>query len=137
MKVYFDSNIYVAEALGGESTGQLLEAVDRANWRVFTSRYQIEELGRVLRELRLRPRLATLACERVLDRSILVPERPSRHRVPDDPKDTPILRAALHCGADYLVTNDRHLLDLDPYEGLRVLSVAAFRELLRTHGLIE
>jgi len=58
----------------------------------------------------------------------------SRHRVPKDDKDSPILRAALDAGAHYLVTYDRHLLDLDPYETLRIVHVREYREILRQHG---
>ena len=31
-----------------------------------------------------------------------------------DPQDNPILRAAVACGADYLVSNDWHLRELNP-----------------------
>ncbi len=61
----------------------------------------------------------------------------SRHSVPQDPKDGPILIAALAVGADYLVTNDAHLLALDPYEGLRIISMSAYYGLLENEGLIN
>ena len=47
-----------------------------------------------------------------------------------------ILQAALAAGADYLVTNDRHLLALHPYEGLRIISMTDYFELLRSEGLL-
>jgi predicted nucleic acid-binding protein len=74
--------------------------------------------------------------ERCSRRAIPVEGLPSRHEVPQDPADSPILKAALHAGADYLVTNDRHLLELDPYEGLRILSMSAYYEYLKKEGLI-
>ncbi|MDB5172098.1 MAG: hypothetical protein JWN51_871 [Phycisphaerales bacterium] len=43
----------------------------------------------------------------------------------------------LTAGADYLVTNDRHLLLLDPYEGLRIVSMGAYENLLRDLGLVD
>jgi hypothetical protein len=39
-------------------------------------------------------------------------------------------------GVDYLVTNDRHLLDLNPYEGLRLVSMAEYRQVLVTEGIL-
>jgi len=60
----------------------------------------------------------------------------SRHVVPDDPHDSPILVAALAAGVDYLVTNDVHLLALSPYEGLRILSMAEYYTLLVDRGLL-
>jgi hypothetical protein len=47
-----------------------------------------------------------------------------------------MLRAALGAGADYLVTNGRHLLDLNPYEGLRIVSMAEYHQILVNDGVI-
>ena len=67
-------------------------------------------------------------------RSTMVRVRLSRHDVQTDPQDSPILRAALSAGVDYLVTNDRHLLDLDPYEGLRIVSMNQYLRVLEDEG---
>ena len=81
-------------------------------------------------------RLAVLSRHRVARRSTPVTPPASRHAVPGDPKDSPILQAALAAGSDYLVTNDRHLLSLDPYESLRIVSLTAYELLLRDAGLL-
>jgi predicted nucleic acid-binding protein len=61
----------------------------------------------------------------------------STAQVPDDPKDSPVLQAALSCGADYLVTNDRHLLSLNPSDGLRIVSMTEYYRILEEQGLIN
>jgi predicted nucleic acid-binding protein len=55
--------------------------------------------------------------------------------VPRDPADCEVLRTALQVGAHYLVTNDRHLIALHPYEGVQIISMADYRRLLEEHGL--
>ena len=57
-------------------------------------------------------------------------------KVIDDPADTPVLRAALAASAGYLVTNDTHLLTLDPYEGLRILSMTDYHQVLVAEGFL-
>lgn len=37
MKVFFDTNVYVAEALLGEAAERMLEATTRVSWRIFSS----------------------------------------------------------------------------------------------------
>ncbi len=136
MKVLFDTNVYVAEALLGEAAQRIIAAVVAARWRVYVSRYLLDELANVLTsDLGFSRHLAMLSRQRIMRRSTLV-DRTTSAQVPDDPDDSPILQAALGCGADYLVTNDRHLLTLDPYEGLRIILMADFHELLRHEGLI-
>jgi putative PIN family toxin of toxin-antitoxin system len=137
MKVFFDTNVYVAEALLGEAAEVMLKATEKASWRIFISDYVLDEIERVMTDyLGFSTRLARLTRQRCFRRAILVAERPSRHQVPDDPFDSPILRSALTAGADYLVTNDEHLLSLDPYEGLRIVSMTAYYKLLTDEGLI-
>lgn len=136
MKVFFDTNVYVAEALLGEVSEHLLEATSRALWRIFTSREVLVEVERVMAErLDCSRRFAALTATRVRRRATLVEPAPSRHRVPDDPDDSPILQAALAAGVDYLISNDAHLLSLTPYHGLRIVSIAEYRLLLENLGL--
>jgi putative PIN family toxin of toxin-antitoxin system len=135
MKIFFDTNVYIAEALLGETAERIVAATERASWRIFASTYLLDELERVLVDkLEFSRRLASLSRVRVIRRSKLVEPGASRHEVPQDPADSPILRAALAAGGDYLVTNDRHLLALDPYEGLRIISMYAYHQLLRDEG---
>ncbi len=111
MKVFFDTNVYVAEALLGHIAEQLVEATELACWRIYTSLYMLGELERVLTvKLGFSRRLALLSRGRVIRRATLVEPMASRHAVPGDPADNPILQAALAAGVDYLVTNDSHLL---------------------------
>jgi putative PIN family toxin of toxin-antitoxin system len=136
MKVFFDTNVYVAEALLGETAAELLAATEQAGWRVHASTYLLDELERVLGRLGFSRRLALLSRQRIVRRTSLVEPGESRHEVESDVADTPILQAAVVAGVDYLVTNDRHLLDLDPYEGVRIISLAAYRQVLVNEGLI-
>ena len=46
--------------------------------------------------------------------------------VPDDPGDDKLLALALAAHADAVLTNDRHLLGLDPYGPVRILRPAEF-----------
>ena len=136
MKIFFDTNVYVAEAILGKAAREIVEATRRGRWRIYTSRYVVDETAHVIvDDFGFSGRLAALTERRILRRSTLV-EGQSRARVPEDPKDSPILQAALLCGADYLVSNDKHLLTLDPFESLRIISMNAYRQLLNERGLI-
>jgi predicted nucleic acid-binding protein len=100
--------------------------------------FVLEELQRVLTEkLGCSRRLAVLSQRRILRRAQRVEPGASRHEVPGDPADTPVLRAALAAGADYLVTNDTHLLALDPYEGLHILSMTDYHQVLVAEGFLS
>lgn len=137
MKVFFDTNVYVAEALLGTAAARMLEATSEASWRILSSSYVLAEIERVMVErLGSTRRFAKLTRRRVRRRATLVEPTSSRHEVPADPGDSPILQAALAAGADVLVTNDADLLSLSPYEGLRILSMSDYYRLLQDRGLL-
>jgi putative PIN family toxin of toxin-antitoxin system len=137
MKVFFDTNVYVAEALLGGAAEQLVAATIKAQWRVFCSGYVLDETERVLTEkLGFSRRVGRLTRNRVRRRTTLVAPAFSRHSVPQDPADSPVLRGAIIAGADLLVTNDSHLLALNPYESLRIISMTEYYDLLVNDGHI-
>lgn len=137
MKVFFDTNVYVAEALLGEMAERLLDATTKAAWRIYSSPYVLAEVERVMAErFDCTRRFAVLTRQRVRRRATLVEPQPSRHRVPGDPADSPILQAALVAGVDYLVTNDTDLLSMSPYEGMRIVSMSDYQRLLYEQGLL-
>ncbi|MCA9076722.1 MAG: PIN domain-containing protein [Planctomycetaceae bacterium] len=138
MKILFDTNAYIAEALLGEAATIAIETTLTASWRIYTCQTILDEIERILVErLNVQASHALLTKQRCRRRATLIAERPSKHRVPGDPNDSPILAAACDAGVDYLVTNDKLLLSLDPYESVRIISMAAFIDMLQDEGLID
>jgi predicted nucleic acid-binding protein len=78
-----------------------------------------------------------LSRKRIIRRASMAEPGASHLEVPLDVADTPILRAAIAASVDYLVTNDRHLLDLDPYEGVRIVSMTQYHQMLINEGFIR
>ncbi len=137
MKIFFDTNVYVGRALTGGPGHDAIRAALRGRWRVFITDYLLEEVERVLIDkLGRSARTARLVRKQIADDSRLIRTGTSRHRVPRDAKDDAILAAAVSIGVDYLVTNDKDLLDFDPYEGVRIISLKAFLVVLRNHGML-
>lgn len=135
MKVFFDTNVYVAEAILGGAAERMVEATIRARWRILVSDYVVAETRRVLVEkLGFSPRLGDLTQARIRRRARTASAPASRHQVSQDPADTPILAAAIAAGVDMLVTNDAHLLAMNPYQGLRIISMTDYRQVLIDEG---
>ncbi len=137
MKIFFDTNVYVAEALSGDAAQRMLAATVKAAWRISISSYVLDEIEQVMSvQLGFSRRFAFLTRQRAKRRANLVEFGSSRHQVPGDPGDSPILQAAIAAGVDILVTNDAVLLALSPYEGLEILSMSSYYRLLLDRGLL-
>jgi putative PIN family toxin of toxin-antitoxin system len=137
MKVFFDTNVYVAEVLLGGATEQMVKATVAARWRILSSDYVLDETQRVLTEkLGFSRRLGYLTRVRARRRATLVATGLSTHHVPHDPADSPVLSGAVASGADYLVTNDAQLLAMNPYRGLSIVSMTEYFRILENEGHI-
>ena|SRR6266581_4220165 len=68
----------------------------------------------------------------LLTQAEMVPDdAPAPRVVPNDPKDDPIIAAAVAAKAGYLITGDRaHLLPIGEYQGIRIISPRDFLEIL-------
>lgn len=58
---------------------------------------------------------------------VILDELPAFER---DPKDAMVLATAVQAGADYIVSEDKDLLDLKQHKGITIVSAAAFLRLL-------
>jgi predicted nucleic acid-binding protein len=73
MKIFFDTNVYVAEALLGEAAEEMLAVTEKASWRIYANEHLLDELVRVLAdELGFSRRLSLLSRQRVIRRTTLV-----------------------------------------------------------------
>ena len=58
-----------------------------------------------------------------------VASRPPIDAIAEDPADDKFISCAVAAGAKYIVSGDRHLLDLKTYRGIRILPPADFLKL--------
>jgi putative PIN family toxin of toxin-antitoxin system len=135
VKVFFDTNIYVGEFYFTSKAEELISRTLRARWRILVSSYVLAEFERVgCAYLKLARREVAVDLTTIVQRSTLVPEVQSRHVVPGDPNDSPILRAALAAGADYLVTRDKLLLTLEKVETLLLVDLLQYEQIMESYG---
>jgi putative PIN family toxin of toxin-antitoxin system len=127
----FDTNILFS-ATGWR--GKPLECVQRARAgevQVVTCPELIEELAEKL-EARLHFSAGQVA-ETIADylgflRVIQIPK--VLMAVPRDPEDNMVLECAIEAEARYIVSGDKHLLELKEYRGIRIIRAADFLNLV-------
>jgi len=127
-RAVLDTNVLIAAAYAeGSASRRIVEAVLSGRVEAVASEAVLGEyrfiVERAVRRPDYRERLAAL-----LDTVEIVEPAPLPPTVPDDPDDDKLLGAAVGGLAGWLVTNDRHLLVLNPFEGVRIVPAAVFAE---------
>ncbi len=129
-RVVLDTNVFVGALYNPGSASRLIVEACRSGRLTLLLTTDIQrEYGHILRRaLPRQPALERLSG--LLASAEVVAPRSTPAVVDADPSDDKFLAAAVAGHADALVTSDRHLLDFDGYEGVRVLRPSAFVRLL-------
>ena len=129
-RIVLDTNVLVGSAYNADSASRrIVEACQRGELTAVLSPAVRREYDRILPRAVRRPG-ALEPIEALLDKAEVVHPEHTPRVVPEDVEDDKLLAAALAGRADALITNDDHLLPLDPYEGVRILRPSEFaREL--------
>ena len=134
MRAVLDANVLVGALIRPQGPpGQVLDRLLRDSaFELVASRATLDELRRSLNYPKVRKYL--LLSDEDLDLwveamgaiAVLVEGRVSRRLVEADPADDIYIAAALEGLAEYIVTGDRHLLDLGNHEGIRLVTPREF-----------
>lgn len=138
LRVVLDTNIFVSGLLS--KTGlpaKILDAWRAGQYLLITSPPIVAEIRRVLEPPRMRKKyfITSGDIEQLIilleKDALIVPGRTDvRNAIPDDPSDEMFLACAMDAAADYIVSGDRHLLDISEYKGIPIIPVNEFEEKL-------
>ncbi len=135
MGVVLDTNILVAFLLTrGYTVSAILDGWEERALDLLTSPQLIAEVKRTLDKpelhRRIRPEAAQALLEALEKDAVQVPGSLILQGVTPDPDDDVIVSCAVEGNADYIVSRDAHLLDLEEYEGIPVLEPRDFVRVL-------
>ncbi len=142
LRVVLDTNVFVSSLLSTEGTpAQLLNAWREGRYMLVTSPAIIAEVVEVLESPRISKKylIRHQDVENLVDvlktDAVLVPgEAGVKGSVPRDPRDEMFLACAIDANADCIVSGDRHLLDLQTFRGIPILTVNEFAEELENQS---
>lgn len=130
-RLVLDTNVLVSAALFNGSVPHRALLKARAEFQLLATDETLAELRRVLCLPKFDGYAALKAREGILEEysrmCLIVPES-TPIRVCRDPRDDKFIEAAVHGRADAIISGDLDLLNLDPFQGIRILTPAAFLE---------
>lgn len=137
MIVVLDTNVIISALLSvGGPPAQIIDLWESGVFGVATSAPLLDELKRALdykqvkKYLKLAPDEINTLLGRWSTISIYVEPEVELDVVEDDPDDNRVLECAIAAEANYIISGDKHLLDLGEYQGIEVLPPAGFIVLL-------
>jgi uncharacterized protein len=132
-QVVFDTNVYISALItpGGRAEEAWLLALE-GRIEVYTTVAILTDTAAKLRgKFHWEDEWIKRALRHVADIAMVVKPTLRIKLLNDDP-DNRILECARHAGAEVIVTGDRHLLSLKCFEGIRIMTIAAFLDMGNT-----
>jgi len=138
IRAVIDTNVIVSSFLGDTGTPrEIRRAWQHGLFKLCISQPLLEEVEGILRLSRIvkRVRAAEAEVEEFLELAIpsaacAIEPLVVKPVVPDDPDDDFIVATALATQADYIVSGDKHLLDLKEYQGIQIITPRQFLRVL-------
>ncbi len=131
-RIVLDTNVYISALLRGGKPEIILKCSHNPyKYELCTSIEILKELDRDFREKFFwSPVDRDKVTRRISYRAEVVKTTKSISAIAADEKDDRILECAIKAKADYIVSGDKHLLDLKQYKGIKILKPAQFLTLL-------
>lgn len=132
MRVVADTNTIVSGFLWHGAPRQFLNLAREDKITLFTSLHLISELADVLKRNKFSTRLqmAGVTFDDLVTGfaalAILIKPVHLQPIILADPSDDNVLACAIACKADFIISGDKHLLNLGEYENIKILNVNKF-----------
>ena len=132
MKVVIDTNIWISFLLG-KLLSNLVTLILNNNINIVTSKEQIAELLDVVNKPKLKKYISNYDLQKLyyfITKYSEFVELENTVKVCRDPKDNYLIEIAQKGNADFLVTGDNDLLELNPYNQTKIITYAGFKIIL-------
>ena len=126
-RVVVDTNVYISAIFWGGKPRQVIDLGRDGGIEIFTSEdIEHEMLEKLMSKFGLNSDDAgsVMADLSTFTKPIRISSRV--HAVKDDPDDDKFIECAVECGAEFIVSGDKHLLSMKKYGEIDIVSVAAF-----------
>lgn len=132
-RVVLDTNIFVSMALGGH-VGKINDEWRAGKFILVVSEDIVSEYLEVLQrpKLRLKSRSIATIVNRVYRKAEFVAPEEKIFVVLADTTDNKFIEAAIKANTDYIVSGDKHLLDLKEYKSIPIITAREFIGILET-----
>ncbi len=134
MKVTLDTNVLVSGTLWEGASSKIIDKAERKEVEIILSPAILEEYKEVMEYDEIKEKIkeqglvVKVAFQSLGSLATIVQPKEKIEVVKEDPDDNSILECAREGKADAIVTNDKHLLKLKEFEGIKILTPEEFNK---------
>lgn len=137
MKITVDTNVLISATFWHGASDKIIERVENKKIELVISREIIGEFKKVLGYKEIRDKIKDKnlemkrSVEKIISISTVVKPKEKFKVVKEDPDDNKIIECAFSGKVHYIISQDRHLLDLKEFKGIKIITPKEFLDKLR------
>lgn len=121
IRIVLDSNIYISALLWEGNERKLVSYCQKGKYQSFTSIIILNEIERVLsKKFQISKEIINEYLSEILSFTDLVFPNIKLDVIKEDSSDNRVLETACEAKADYIVSGDKHLLNLENYDKIEI-----------------
>ena len=129
MKIVLDTNVFISGIFWeGNFCSQIINKWKNRKFVLISSVSIIDEFVKTLRNFKIQMPEDMIEEWRklIIDNSIIVESFEKIDFIKEDPDDNKFLEAAVSGNAEYIISQDKHLLKIKNYQGIKIISPEEF-----------
>jgi len=132
MRITVDTNILVSATFWKGSSDRIIQKAEKKEIELILSKEILEEYAGVLdyKEIKDKIKNKSLEMSRTVEKvtaiSTIIAPKERFDIVKDDPDDNKILECAHAGNVKYIISNDKHLLKIKEFKGIKIISSDEF-----------
>ena len=135
MKITLDTNVIISSSFWTGASDKILEKVENQEIELIISKEIIDELSQVLNYEEIKDKIKDKGLEirrtvgKVSSISTIVVPLEKFDIIKEDADDNIILECAVEGKVDYIISQDKHLLNLGVFQGIKIVTPEEFLKL--------
>lgn len=131
-RVVLDTNIFISAILYGGNPRKVVNLAVTELIEVYISLELLEELGRVLRgKFTLGSFEIDTIISEIKDFAEIATPQVRLQVIKEDPSDDKVLECAAEAKARFIISGDKHLLNLGNFRGIKIVNPAEFLRVIK------
>ena len=133
-KVIFDTNVWISFLIGKKLVS-IREHLESGKIKIVVTKQLLVEIELVTSREKLKkyfPKHQVTELILLLKTIAIAVDIKPKHKICRDPKDNFLLDLIDYSKADFLVTGDKDLIELNPFKTAQIINPAAFEKLFKT-----
>ena len=131
MRVVLDTNVIISGTFWAGASSKIIKLVEVGKIKLILSTAIVEEYEEILNSDEIKEKVGhheerTSAIHKILQIGTLIGPVERLAIIHDDPDDNKFIEAAISGNAQFIISQDKHLLNLKAYEGISIITPEQF-----------